>query len=69
MPGAVENVGEALALTGHIVELSTFLEGVDRNASSVDLRDEYPAGGSGSLCARSTRAKGKTTLDQRASLD
>src|SRR5260370_36995323 len=39
MTGAVEDVSEACALTGHIVELCTVPEGVDRNASSVDLRD------------------------------
>src|ERR1700731_3505089 len=38
MPGAIEDVGEAMPLTGRIVELCTVLEHVDLNASSVDLR-------------------------------
>src|SRR5208282_2767008 len=39
MTGAVEDIGEALAPTGHVAELCTVLEGVDSNARSVDLRD------------------------------
>ena len=39
MTGGVENVGKTLALTRYIVDLCTVLEGVDRNAFSVDLRD------------------------------
>jgi len=57
MTCAVEDVGEAPARPGYIVELCAVLEGIDRNAASVDLRDpnvEYPSGASGSLCARST---------------
>lgn len=38
MPGAIEDVGDAMALTGRIVELCTVLVHVTRNASSVDLR-------------------------------
>src|SRR5713101_8416457 len=38
MSGAIEDVGEAVALAGRIVELCTVLVDVDLNASSVDLR-------------------------------
>src|SRR6266852_2552449 len=38
MSGAIEDVGEAVALGGRIVELCTVLVDVDLNASSVDLR-------------------------------
>ena len=39
MTCAVEDVGEAPAGPGYIVELCAVLEGIDRNAASVDLRD------------------------------
>ncbi len=39
MTSAVENVGEAPARAGNIVELCAVLEDINRNADSVDLRD------------------------------
>jgi hypothetical protein len=39
MTAAIENVGGAAALTRRIVELRPVLEGVNRDALSVDLRD------------------------------
>ena len=36
MPGAIEDVGDAMALTGRIVELCTVLVHVAKNASSVE---------------------------------
>src|SRR5713101_4830947 len=53
--GAVEYVGEAFAATGRIVDLCAVVEGVNRDASSVNVRDsngEYPAGVTGSPCVR-----------------
>jgi len=39
MTGAVDDIGEALALTGRVTELCTILEGADCDTPSVDLRD------------------------------
>jgi len=39
MTVAVENVGEAAARAGDIIESGTVLEDINRNADSVDLRD------------------------------
>lgn len=39
MTGAIEDVGETLALTRHIFGSCTVLEGVNPKARTVDLRD------------------------------
>lgn len=39
MAGAVEYVSRVLAPTGHVVDLCTVVEDVNRNASSINVRD------------------------------
>src|SRR6266852_4251949 len=63
MAGPIEDVGEAVALAGRIVELCTVLVDVDRDASSVDLHHpqrRVPRWGIGIAVCSSDASQGET---------